>query len=279
MLWMHQSGAVDDLRMVCGSGLAIVFLGVGQQLTQDEAGTPLKINCSKVPKSFVAVGYSAVTGAAVDAVNFVMAAVPAGNSTAAGTTAPPGSPAAAPASPSAAAAAPTGLFLPVTSTSASPPLPSPAAAAEAAPAAPAPQPAAAAPPAARQPQPAAAAAPPTPSPLAALAATTLATAAAPGIAAAPPPPPKPAAEESPSKLSTGVIVGIVASSLVGLSAIITIAYNLWKWANKHRLVAAKQLAQRKAAAVQLPQVSVPREGPLRQGKDGSLLPRSMTAAV
>jgi hypothetical protein len=36
-----------------------------------------------------------------------------------------------------------------------------------------------------------------------------------------------------------MIVGIVASSLVGVSAIITIAYNLWKWANKHRLVAAK----------------------------------------
>ena len=71
-------------------------------------------------------------------------------------------------------------------------------------------------------------------------------------------------------------MGIVASSLVGLSAVNTIAYNLWKWVNNHRLVAAKQLAQRKAAAVQLPQVSVPRE---RQGKDGSLLPRSVTAAI
>jgi hypothetical protein len=37
----------------------------------------------------------------------------------------------------------------------------------------------------------------------------------------------------------GTWIGIAASCLVGLSALVAIAYNVWKWRNKHKLVAAK----------------------------------------
>jgi hypothetical protein len=147
-----------------GGNWIMNFLGVGQQLAQDDAGRPLKFDCSKVPPAYVAVGYSGYTGFAVDAINVMMAAPPTGNGTASFSPAP-----------------------------------------------------------------------------------TATTAAA-----------SPASEESPAKLSTGAIVGIVTSSLVGLSAIVAIAYNLWKWVNKHRLVAAKHLPQGRAAE-QLPKFVEPQQ--------------------
>lgn len=141
-----------------GGNWMMNFLGVGQQLAQDGAGTPLQLKCSTIPTSYVAVGYSAYTGSAVDGINLMMAAVPSSNSTVAATiAAPPGSPEAA------AAAAP-------------------------------PAPAAAAATAVRQ-------------------------------------------EATSVKLSTGAIAGIAASALVGLSALMTIAYRAWMWNNEQKLAA------------------------------------------
>jgi hypothetical protein len=67
-----------------------------------------------------------------------------------------------------------------------------------------------------------------------------------------------------------MIVGIVASSLVGLSAVITIAYNLWKWANKHRLVAAKHGLPRRPTNtgwLQAPVRAPWRSEPLQKGEN------------
>ena len=52
------------------------FLGVGQALSDDPAGTPLKLNCGQVPPAHVAVGYSGRSFGALDALNFVMAPLP-----------------------------------------------------------------------------------------------------------------------------------------------------------------------------------------------------------
>jgi hypothetical protein len=57
-----------------------------------------------------------------------------------------------------------------------------------------------------------------------------------------PPPVPPAAATAtvdPKTLSAGTWVGIAASCLVGVSALVAIAYNVWKWRNKRKLVAAR----------------------------------------
>jgi hypothetical protein len=64
----------------------------------------------------------------------------------------------------------------------------------------------------------------------------------PAAPTAPAPAPAPAAASAsvdPKALSMGTWIGIAASCLVGLSALVAIAYNVWKWRNKHKLVAAK----------------------------------------
>lgn len=66
----------------------INFLGVGQRVATSAEGTPLKVNCTGIPPSHVAVGYSACTGDAVDAIDLKMAAVPKKNSAVAATTGP-----------------------------------------------------------------------------------------------------------------------------------------------------------------------------------------------
>jgi hypothetical protein len=77
-----------------GGNWMMNFMGVGQPLAKDAAGTPLKLNCAAVPPSYVAIGYGGVTGGAVNAINFVMGPAATNSST----TAPPlGAAAASPA--------------------------------------------------------------------------------------------------------------------------------------------------------------------------------------
>jgi hypothetical protein len=40
-------------------------------------------------------------------------------------------------------------------------------------------------------------------------------------------------------LGVGTWIGIASSCLVGVSALVAIAYNVWKWRNKHKLLAVK----------------------------------------
>jgi hypothetical protein len=77
-----------------GGNWMMNFLGVGQPLAKDAAGTPLKLSCAAVPPSYVAIGYGGVTGGAVDAINFVMGPAATNSST---TAPPPGAAAASPA--------------------------------------------------------------------------------------------------------------------------------------------------------------------------------------
>jgi hypothetical protein len=77
-----------------GGNWMMNFLGVGQPLAKDAAGTPLKLNCAAIPPTYVALGYGGVTGGAVDALNFIMGPAARDNST----TIPPGAAAASPAS-------------------------------------------------------------------------------------------------------------------------------------------------------------------------------------
>jgi hypothetical protein len=209
-----------------GGNWMMNFLGVGQQPADDPAGKGLQLDCARVPQDYVAVGYSAFTGAAVDAIKFVMAAPPAATAATA----------AAPVAGSAPAAVKPGLFLPVPpgGAAATKQLPAPAAA-------PAITPAAVTSPAVptqQQPPAPATAMQPAVSPAAAVTASPVVAAPTPAATPVPTPAPTPPAEGS-GGLSTGTIVGIVASSLVGLSAVVAIAYNVWKWVNKHKLVVAK----------------------------------------
>jgi hypothetical protein len=74
---------------------------------------------------------------------------------------------------------------------------------------------------------------------------------APARATAPAPAPAPAratAPADPQGLSLGAWIGIGASCLVGVSALITIAYNVWKWKNKLNLIAAKSGSQTHSAS-------------------------------
>jgi hypothetical protein len=60
-----------------GGNWMMNFMGVGQPLAKDAAGTPLKLDCAAVPPSYVAIRYGGVTGGAVDAINFIMGPGPA----------------------------------------------------------------------------------------------------------------------------------------------------------------------------------------------------------
>lgn len=155
-----------------GGNWMMSFMSVGQTLAKEPAAKPITLKCSRIPASYVAVGYRGAAGNAVDGLNFLMAPFPQQ----------------APSSNKSSATEPAGG----NSSAAGPDTKAPNSSG------PAP------PPAAPVPAPAGATAP-----------------------------------ADPKTLSIGAWIGIGASCLVGVSALVTIAYNLWKWRNKRMLVAAK----------------------------------------
>jgi hypothetical protein len=60
--------------------------------------------------------------------------------------------------------------------------------------------------------------------------------------------PVPASADQTAQLSLGAWIGIGASCLVGISALVAIAYNIWKWKHKLSLLAAKSGGQTSARA-------------------------------
>jgi len=61
------------------SGWMVQFLGAGPKDPPDDA-SPLTLNCSVIPASYVAVGFAGITGMAVDAIKVIMAPATASRS-------------------------------------------------------------------------------------------------------------------------------------------------------------------------------------------------------
>jgi hypothetical protein len=204
----HCSMLVEGSYNNNGGSRMVSFLKVGQN-PADPGATPIKLNCSGIPASYVAVGYSGAAEDAVGGVNFLMAPFPqqplsANKSSTADPTAPAW-PHQSPSTNNSTTPDADGDFDgapgPETKAQNSSGLIAPAAAAASAPA---------------RVEPAAVVAPP---------------AAVPASATGP------QGGDSGLQLTLAMKIGIATSSLVGVSALLTIAYNVWRWKNK--LVKAK----------------------------------------